>query len=186
MLSTIAGGEFVACWVAWVLAFVRARRRAAAPSTAARAPASRWGIVLQGVGFALVFVHVRPAGMEKSTASLVASMVLGPASVWVAWAAVGHLGKQWRFEAALRDDHELVRTGPYRWVRHPIYASMFGLLSAAGACWAWWPLFLAGAVAFAAGTEVRVRAEDHLLAGRFGDAFAAYRAAVPAYVPLVR
>ena len=70
----------------------------------------------------------------------IASMVLGPASVGLAWFAVRHLGKQWRIQAALSEDHELVQTGPYRWVRHPIYASMLGMLLATGFAKTWWPL----------------------------------------------
>ncbi len=40
--------------------------------------------------------------------------------------------------------------------------------------------------AFFAGTEIRVRAEDRLLAGRFKDSFEAYRSRVRAYIPFVR
>jgi hypothetical protein len=67
-------------------------------------------------------------------------MVLGPPSVALAWAATRHLGKQWRYEAALSEDHELIQTGPYRWVRHPIYASMLGMLQFAS-----WQLLTKGA-----------------------------------------
>jgi protein-S-isoprenylcysteine O-methyltransferase Ste14 len=93
---------------------VKAREKAAGKKRVVTAPASRWGIVLEIVGFALAWVYIRPAGFEKSTALLIASMVLGPPSVALAWAATRHLGKQWRYEAALSEDHELIQTGPYR------------------------------------------------------------------------
>ena len=113
-------------------------------------------------------------------------MILGPVSVAVAWSATRHLGKQWRFQAALSADHELVRTGPYRFVRHPIYASMLGMLLAVGLVWTWWPRLIAGIIVFIAGTEVRVRAEDRLLEERFQDVFVAYRSRVRAYIPGLR
>ena len=113
-------------------------------------------------------------------------MILGPASVAVALAAVRHLGKHWRLDAALTKDHELVQTGPYRWVRHPIYASMLGMLLATGFAWTWWPLLLAALALFLAGTEIRVRAEDALLEARFQESFTAYRSRVPAYLPFIR
>ena len=97
-----------------------ARKRAAGQKKVVRAPASKWGIVLQMLGFSLVFAYVRPVGFEKSWPSLIASMILGPPSVALGWAALRHLGKQWRYEAALSEDHELIQTGPYGWVRHPI------------------------------------------------------------------
>jgi protein-S-isoprenylcysteine O-methyltransferase Ste14 len=39
---------------------------------------------------------------------------------------------------------------------------------------------------FIAGTEIRVRLEDKLLAERFGDEFRDYRRSTPAYIPLIR
>jgi protein-S-isoprenylcysteine O-methyltransferase Ste14 len=113
-------------------------------------------------------------------------MVLGPPSVALVWAATRHLGKQWRYVAALTEDHELIQTGPYARLRHPIYTSMLGMLLATGAAWTWWPMFAAGVAAFVAGTEIRVRAEDRLLAERFQESFAEYRARVPAFIPFIR
>ena len=109
-----------------------------------------------------------------------------PALAVLVWAATRHLGKQWRYEAALSEDHELIQTGPYRWLRHPIYTSMLLLLLAAGLAWTWWPMLLAALVFFVVGTEIRVRAEDRLLAGRFQESFGAYRSRVRAYIPFIR
>ena len=185
MLKTVALLELGLCWVAWSLAFVKPRKQAAGKKKVARAPASTWGILLVMVSFALTWSYVRPAGFEKSIWSLIASMVLGPLSVALAWAATRHLGKQWRYEAALSEDHELIQTGPYRWVRHPIYTSMLGMLLATGAAWTWEPMFVAAIMVFLVGTEIRVRAEDRLLAERFQDSFIAYRSRVRAYIPFV-
>jgi protein-S-isoprenylcysteine O-methyltransferase Ste14 len=186
MLQIIALAELLLCYVLWSLAFVEARKKAAGQKKAVRARASRWGIILVGVGFALVWSYVRPVGFEKSAAALIASMILGPPSVALTWAATRHLGKQWRYEAALSEDHELIQTGPYRWIRHPIYASMLGIFLATGLAWTWWPMFILALIAFLAGTEIRVRAEDRLLAERFQEVFTAYRSRVPAYLPFVR
>ena len=46
-----------------------------------------------------------------------------------------------------------------------------------------WTAFAVAAVLFAAGTAVRVRAEERLLAATFGERFDEYRARVPAVVP---
>jgi protein-S-isoprenylcysteine O-methyltransferase Ste14 len=186
MLFLYAFVELILCWVAWSLAFVQPRRQAAGQKAVVRAPASKWGIILEMLGYALVWAYVRPVGFEKSVPSVIASMILAPLSVALGWAAARHLGKQWRFEAALSEDHELIQTGPYRWVRHPIYASMLGMLLATGFVWTWWPMFVAGLIFFLAGTEIRVRAEDRLLAERFQDSFTAYRSRVRAYIPFIR
>jgi len=178
--------ELFACWVVWALAFVKPRKQAAGQKEVMRAPASKWGIGLVMLGFALTWTYVRPAGFAKSELSLIVSMVLGPPSVALAWAATRHLGKQWRYQAAVSEGHELIQTGPYRWVRHPIYASMLGMILATGATWTWWPMFVAAIAVFVIGTEIRIRAEDRLLGEHFGDAYAAYRSRVRAYIPFVR
>lgn len=186
MLQIAALAELVLCWIAWSLAFVRPRQQAAGQKEVASAPASRWGIFLVMVAFALAWAYVRPRGFEKSTLSLIASMILGPPSAALAWAATRHLGKQWRYKAALSEDHELIQTGPYGSLRHPIYASMLGMLLATVAAWTWWPMAIGSLIAFLAGTEVRIQAEEHLLADRFGESFTAYRSRVHAYIPFVR
>ena len=186
MLKIIVLAELALCWIAWTLAFVKPHKQAAKQKEVASAPASKWGIFLVMLSFAFTWAYVRPVGFEKSGPALIASMFLGPPSVVLAWAATRHLGKQWRYKAALSEDHELIQTGPYRWLRHPIYTSMLGMLLATGAAWTWWPMFVAALAAFLAGTEIRIRAEDGLLAERFPESFAHYRSRVRGYIPLVR
>jgi protein-S-isoprenylcysteine O-methyltransferase Ste14 len=174
------------CWVAWSLAFIKPQKRAAGKKKAVRAPASRAGILLVMLGYTCEWAFVRPVGFEKSAASLIASMIVGPPSVALVWMATRHLDKQWRFEAALSEDHELITTGPYRWLRHPIYASMLGMLLQTGLAQAWWPMLVCGIVFYVIGTEIRVRAEEGLLSGRFGAEFARFKASTKAYIPFVR
>ncbi len=80
----------------------------------------------------------------------------------------------------------MVQTGPYRIVRHPIYASMLCLMiSACFSCGEWprWPVALA---LFIVGLKIRIRAEDNLLSGRFGARFAQWRRQTPACIPFLR
>lgn len=186
ILSVAALGELVLCWIVWILGFLKPRQQAAGQKKVVEVSASKWGIVLQTIGFALTWMYVRPVGFEKSRASLIVSMILAPLATAVGWSAARHLGRHWRFEAALSEDHELVQTGPYRWVRHPIYASMLGMVLATGFAWTWWPMQIAGLAFCLIGTEIRVRSEDRLLSGRFPESFAAYRSRVPAYIPFIR
>jgi protein-S-isoprenylcysteine O-methyltransferase Ste14 len=186
MLRVAAFTELVVGYVVWSLVFVRAFRHARGHKKAARAAESRWGIFLQTIGFAFAWAYVRPASFLRPAPFLILSMVLVPFSILLAWAAVHHLGKHWRYEAALSEDHELIRSGPYHWIRHPIYTSMLGMTLATLAGWTWWPMAIAALIFFLAGTEVRIRAEDRLLAGRFGEAFSEYQKSTPALIPFLR
>jgi protein-S-isoprenylcysteine O-methyltransferase Ste14 len=178
--------ELFACWIVWCLAFIKPSKQAKGKEKVVRAPASRWGIFLVMIGFACVWAFVHPVGFKKSTPSILVSMILAPLAAALAWGAAHELGKQWRFEAALSDDHELIQSGPYAFVRHPIYTSMFGMLMATAAAWTWWPMWIAGAAFFAIGTEIRIRAEEGLLAERFKASYDSYRSRVRAYIPYIR
>jgi protein-S-isoprenylcysteine O-methyltransferase Ste14 len=63
---------------------------------------------------------------------------------------------------------------------------MLAMFLAAGSVMSTWQLWLPGLVLMIAGTEIRVRVEDRLLASRFGEEFEAYKKRVPAYIPFVR
>jgi protein-S-isoprenylcysteine O-methyltransferase Ste14 len=115
-----------------------------------------------------------------------AGMLLAPASVLLFVAAAYELGLHFRIKAVIAADHELITTGPYRLVRHPIYASMLGLLVSNAMVVARWESALCAIAVYILGTEIRVRAEDGLLERRFPEAFPAYRARVPAYLPFLR
>src|SRR5262252_9047488 len=110
-------------WTLWILQFVlfRPKERATAVKTA---PKSRWGIALQVLGNWAIFLPARTVLMEPIPIwRLFSGTIFGLVGIWLASAAIRKLGKQWRIMAALNDDHQLVTSGPYRIVRHPIYAS---------------------------------------------------------------
>jgi len=184
-LEIAAVVELVVGYALFSLALYKPSRLSKGQKKVARAPASRWGIVLQTFGFTFAWIYVRPDGFKKSAPELVASMVLVALSVGLTWWAGIHLGKQWRYEAALSEDHELIRTGPYRWIRNPIYLAMLGMTLATLTAWTWWPMGIASLVFFIAGTAVRVRAEERLLAERFGAEFVEYRKKSWALIPLL-
>ncbi len=81
--------------------------------------------------------------------------------------------------------HELVRHGPYRWLRHPSYAGM--LLWSVGL--GLWNPSLPGLALLVAGTVPqlvhRIAAEERLLAGHFGAAWDAHARATARLVPFV-
>jgi protein-S-isoprenylcysteine O-methyltransferase Ste14 len=104
----------------------------------------------------------------------------------LSWTATRALGRQLRFDAAIGTEHQLVRNGPYAVIRHPIYCSMLCLLWGIGALAAPAWLFLLATAIFLAGTEIRVRVEDRLLAQHFQGTFEQYRQSTRAYVPWIR
>lgn len=183
-MRTIALASLLLCWIAWWYPFLfRAPHFQKRPSITVPWP-TRAGLLLETGAFAVAFVFYLPAaaGVVRTVLGLAAAI---PAVV-MAWQAVAHLGKQFRLHAGLYEDHELVRTGPYAIVRHPIYSSLLGMLIANCLLLTRWPWALVALALYIAGTEIRVRSEEKLLRSRFPEEFAAYRRQVPAYLPFVR
>lgn len=185
-LWTVSRVELLVCWFAWWYPFLfRAPHIQRRPSIALAGP-TRAGLLLEGLAIFIAFLFRIPADRHPDLLRIVLSMAVGPVAPLLAWNAVSHLGRQFRFNAGLYEDHQLVRTGAYRIVRHPIYASLLAILLCTLFLLTRWQWIVVSLVLFIAGTEIRVRTEDRLLASRFGPAFEEYRRQVPAYIPWIR
>ena len=178
-----AYGILVAGWVLWLLPFVLAKRSQEKPKEVDRR--ARWGILLVALSYAILWQNsfwARPLPLWRVALSVVFFVL----AALLSWTGTRSLGRQWRIDAGLSADHELVTSGPYRLVRHPIYASMlFNLLGIGFLVTPFAELVVALAV-FLVGTEIRVRIEDRLLESQFGERFREYQRNVPAYLPFVR
>lgn len=99
-------------------------------------------------------------------------------SIW----ARRHLGANWSVSVTLKDGHELVRSGPYGIVRHPIYTGCLIALLGSALIAQRWQAFAGVALIFAS-LAYKVRVEEKWLAGHFGDAYRGYRREVAALIP---
>jgi protein-S-isoprenylcysteine O-methyltransferase Ste14 len=168
---------------------VRAMLRRPKESAGRSDPRSRLGIVLQGIGIAAVgFGPARPVLSPSGAAAIAgyaAVLFFMGAAIALFGSSSSRLGKNWSFEARTLADHELVRSGPYAYVRHPIYLAMFLFLLGLAAALGHWVQLLIAVPLFLVGTRMRTSAEDRLLEERFGEQFRAYRSATPALFPKI-
>lgn len=185
----------MAGWCGLGIALLIARwrqRHGVATSTARKRDLSSWGgMLLQGVGFACVwgfhrdggaaFLAVASPALDWTLAGLAALLAI--ASALFAMAAVRELGKQWSLTARVLEKHELIRSGPFARVRHPIYSALFGLLIATGIAFATPAWTAIGAIVYLVGTHWRAAREERLLASVFGEAYADYARRVPRLIP---
>lgn len=146
---------------------------------------ARWGLALQIAAYASLFAH-RFWLREPALWCTVTAAGFFALAIVLSSTAVRALGRHLRFDAALDPDHSLVSFGPYRLLRHPIYTSMLCMLLGTGFLVTPVPLLPIAVILFVAGTEIRIRIEDRLLASRFRDEFQGYRRTVSAYIPFVR
>jgi len=189
LLYLIQTYTVLAGWILFAVIFLFRRKQTPKKSKKSE-PASIIGIILQGIALGLVWLRrppltpILPLGVWFEIFAAVLAILLVIASLWLMSAAVCALGKQWSMQARVLEDHALIRHGPYRIVRHPIYTGMLGMLMAAGLTWTHWIGFVASVLFFSVGTIIRVRSEEKLLREQFGAAFDDYKRKVPAVILL--
>jgi len=95
------------------------------------------------------------------------------------------LGGNWSGTVTLKENHELVRRGPYRLVRHPIYTGLlFGVLGTAIAQGELRSLLALALIAVAFLRKIGI--EESFLTEEFGNSYERYRSEVPALIPFLR
>jgi protein-S-isoprenylcysteine O-methyltransferase Ste14 len=98
------------------------------------------------------------------------------------WARIA-IGRNWGTPMSQKDEPELVRSGPYRFVRHPIYSGILaaGLGTAVALSWFWLlAVFLAGIYFIYSATV-----EERFLTEQFPDSYPAYRRSTKMLIPFV-
>jgi len=93
-----------------------------------------------------------------------------------------HLGRNWSGAITEAEDHQLVRTGPYRRIRHPIYSAMLGMFVGTALVWGQLHALIAVLI-LAAAYSRKIRLEEQNLREIFGAAYEDYRLESWALVP---
>jgi protein-S-isoprenylcysteine O-methyltransferase Ste14 len=110
------------------------------------------------------------------------AVVLTESGVAIAFWARWHLGANWSGVVTLKEGHELIRTGPYRFVRHPIYTGMLlmlvGTIVAIGEVRGLIALLMAWASFY-----VKARREESFLSQEFGPRFAEHSEHTGMFLP---
>ncbi|HTP39255.1 MAG TPA: isoprenylcysteine carboxylmethyltransferase family protein [Steroidobacteraceae bacterium] len=101
--------------------------------------------------------------------------------LFTAWARVV-LGRNWSGIVTVKEGHELITSGPYRLVRHPIYTGLLLAFTGSAIARAEWCGVLAVALVFAALWR-KLRNEERWMREQFGAAYDAYSQRVSALVP---
>jgi protein-S-isoprenylcysteine O-methyltransferase Ste14 len=98
------------------------------------------------------------------------------------WARV-YIGRNWGMPMSLREEHELVTTGPYAFVRHPIYTGI--LLAALGSLLVSAILWLVPFVLFCAYFVYSAKTEEKQMVKQFPKEYPEYRKRVKALIPFI-
>lgn len=184
------GEAFKVIWIGWVASWVAASWWSG-PTERRAATCETWIYrIVIFAGAILIAPWTSRALVERPTwqlgyygvFALVGVMLMGLGLTW--WARI-LLGRLWSSAITRKEKHRLVDTGPYAFVRHPIYTGLIIALLATAAIEAT-RVALLGALLVALGLWVKARAEEYFLLSELGlEAYASYRRRVPMLVPFL-
>jgi len=109
-------------------------------------------------------------------------LVFGLGCCWWMWWTLSCLDKNLTDTVFVRENARLVTSGPYAYVRHPMYIGIVLLIIAVSLLAANWFLLLTGLVTFTL-LAIRSPIEERALESRFGDEYRAYVARTGKFVP---
>src|SRR3954468_1947329 len=175
-------------WVAWVVIWIIAARRVK-KVRAHEATSTRVAYLLPKILTALLlfspifrrgffgerFIGFSPAAQWTG----VALTALGIA--FTIWARV-HIGRNWSARVVIKQQHELVRSGPYRFVRHPIYSGLLIAITGTALVIGEWRAVLALGFAIV-GFMAKAKREEQIMTYEFGDEYVRYRSQTGMLIP---
>jgi protein-S-isoprenylcysteine O-methyltransferase Ste14 len=135
------------------------------------------GVVLLGLLWILdrTLHHVEIFGQPR-TPRIIGSILIALWIVWYAW-SIRTISRWWRHD-------QLCTTGPYRFVRHPIYGGVLGVISGIALIFNSWiilPLPLLMYVTY----SILVRKEEAMMTGVFGEEYKRYAARTGRFFPSI-
>lgn len=188
-MAKISGLIVLGCWIIfvayWIISAFRQKPLAEGQSLASML-AHRVPI---GLGWFLLIYPKLPPPMNRGLVphtdwALVTGAVICMfglfVTLWARWTLAGN----WNSDVTFKQGHELIKTGPYRFVRHPIYTGLlvmaFGTALNAGQLRCWLSI-----VVVAMGFWIKLRQEERLMLRHFPDEYPVYQKQVKALVPFV-
>jgi protein-S-isoprenylcysteine O-methyltransferase Ste14 len=180
-LASLAWIVFLAYWL------VSARKL---KSVKRREPRAERGVYLavMVISYALMFNDRLSLGWLGRrfvpVSPLVEALGAGIAALGIAFAiwARRHLGENWSATITLKEGHELIRSGPYRHIRHPIYTGMLTGLAGTALALGEVRALLSLAIAVSA-FYFKARKEERYLVQEFGEGFREHREHTGMFLP---
>lgn len=172
---------FLVYWLASALSLNKMKRRE---------PPGEWAVrmVLLGIAFLLLDRSLAAWGdlnrrfipysdAVEDTGAVLTCLGIGFA-IWARY----HIGRYWSSTVSLRADHQLIRTGPYAHIRHPIYTGILLAILGTGLAVGRYRAIVAFAIMLA-GFAWKASREEALLKGEFGPAFEEHKRATGFFLP---
>jgi protein-S-isoprenylcysteine O-methyltransferase Ste14 len=155
----------------------------------------RWSLLLRPVVFLfmlglVVLYLIEPSGSDGLYLPLPSfvrfgGVLLGIAGVvYLVWVH-RTLGIQWSTTLQFKEDHTLITSGPYKYIRHPMYASLFLFFVGLSIISSFWPFIVLVAITLLFFVRIMGR-EESMMIDQFGEAYQVYMKRTGRFLPRCR
>ncbi len=179
VVDVVIFAVWVAFWIYWFAASIGVK---AGQTQWTRFAGARVGLILVVLLLVRAGVFKGPAAISDAWLQGIGLAVFLPGLALAVWARV-YLGRNWGMPMSQKADPELVTTGPYRSIRHPIYTgiilAMIGITIAVSLYW------LAAVVVLGTYFACSAIAEERFMAGRFPDSYPEYKRSTKMLIPFI-
>jgi protein-S-isoprenylcysteine O-methyltransferase Ste14 len=175
--SVVGWGLFSVYW--------EAAAKSAAPARSSESQLSRaFHVTLVNFAALLVFVPFQGLGryLPASPVLMACGLAVQALGTCLAVWSRRHLGRNWSGAIQIKVDPQLVRSGPYRLVRHPIYTGLLAMYAGPAIVTGEWHALVGVALVIFAYWR-KIRLEEAALSTAFGEDYEAYRRESWALVP---
>lgn len=188
-MATMSGPITIGCWIIFVVYWLisafgqkaTAEEKGFLSTLTYRAPLTLGGLLLWFPGFHHPLTPTLTPHTDLARALGAVVCVFGLlVTLWSRW----RLGGNWSSEVAFKQGHELVKTGPYRFVRHPIYTGLLlmclGTAVVVGQFHSW-----LGFLLLSIGFWIKLKQEERLMLQHFPNEYPVYQKQVRALIPFI-
>ncbi|MGO4883751.1 MAG: methyltransferase family protein [Bryobacteraceae bacterium] len=163
-------------WVIFSFYWEAAAKNATAAASSESKGSRAFHVVLANLALLLEILPIRGFGrfVPVSVPVMLAGLAVEALGLWLAIWARRHLGSNWSGEITIKVDHQLIRSGPYKRLRHPIYTGLLAMYAGIAIVTGEW-LAAAGFAMAVFAYWRKLRLEETNLNVAFGAEYDAYR-----------
>jgi protein-S-isoprenylcysteine O-methyltransferase len=145
-----------------------------------------WAVIAISL-FAGILAAKKAHAFEMSEGTMMGpiGVVLFFSGLALRWASIHHLGRFFTVNVAIADDHLVIDTGPYRYIRHPSYTGALLAFVGFGLCLGNWLGFLLILLPVTAAFLYRIRVEEAALVAGLGNPYEDYCQRTKRLLPLL-
>jgi len=145
-----------------------------------------WGVIIGSIWIGIQMVWLSPgAALPSPRGFYLFGFCLFLGGLVLRWYSIGYLGRYFTVDVSISSEHQLIDSGPYRYIRHPTYTGALLAFIGFGFCLGNWLSILFLTLPMLGALLWRIHIEERALIEALGESYRAYMRRTKRLVPWV-